>query len=164
MALHFILDGYNIIKAASNASLSCGTLEEQRNRLVGLIRENNPQGSPRNQVTVVFDGKTDFPYASLGYAREHVGEIEIAFSEGGSADDVIEQIVNECPHPAEIVVVTDDRGIHRRLGGTGVRWMGVAEFSSRLFTRKNTHGRSNGLDEKIVTHITDEFTKKWLKD
>ncbi len=163
MALHFILDGYNIIKAACNLPLSRGTLEEQRGRLVGLIRDNNPQGSARNRVTVVFDGKSDFPYAGLGYGKEHAGDIEIAFSEGGSADDVIEQIVSESPHPAEIVVVTDDRGIRRRLGGTGAGWMGVTEFSARLFSRKNARGRAASLEENDAAGITDEFSRKWLK-
>lgn len=160
MALHYILDGYNIIKSDPSGTLARGSLEEQRKRLFDCIRKNRPQGSERNSVTVVFDGPSSVPFLGGGASRSWSGEIEIYFSEGRTADETIEELVHADPNPAELVVVTDDRGIHRLLGGSGARHMGVPEFLRRLLrpARGENEAGDEGFDD-----ISEEFKRKWLK-
>lgn len=161
MSLHYILDGYNIIKSEAGRELARGTLEQQRNGLVDLIRETRPQGSPANRISVVFDGRAEHPYWSAGYNRSHVGEIEVIFSEGGSADDVIRTLVEERVRGIEMVVVTNDRGIRRTLGGTGTRFLSVEEFLARAGSsgRRREPGRTAESDA-----ITEELSRRWLDE
>lgn len=158
MALHFILDGYNIIKSERSGRLSGGTLQAQRERLIALIGERRPQGSARNSVTVVFDGKSENPYVYDSFNTYHVGDIEIIFSEGTKADDIIERVTLESENPANVVVVTDDKGIRRLLGSSGARFLSVAEFTGRLFRP------SGGTDEREASpeDNDEEFRKRWL--
>ena len=164
MALHYILDGYNIIKAETNARLSRGTLQEQREGLIALLKESGAGGSSRNRVTVVFDGPFDAPFLDNLSSRYYSGEIEVIFSEGETADRKIEEAVLASERPAEVVVVSNDRGIQRLLGGSGASFMSVEEFTPRLF-RAPREGRPDGavVDEGSRQNIDDEFKKKWLK-
>jgi predicted RNA-binding protein with PIN domain len=164
MALHYILDGYNIIKSGINPSLSKGSLEEQRNRLISLVRDHQLQGSPSNAVTIVFDGPATIPHLIGVSSRCHVGNIEIIFSEGVSADARIEEIVSECRRPSDLLIVSNDRGIRRRIGGTGAKVMEVAAFLFRAQRDGNTH-QKHGIDNDnaVMDNINEEFRKKWLK-
>jgi predicted RNA-binding protein with PIN domain len=156
--LHFILDGYNVIRSDASGRLGTGSLEEQRDRLVRLIRERRPEGSATNRVTVVFDGARDGRLFLAYESHFHAGPVEVLFSDGCSADETIEQLVEESPRAAEIVVVSDDRGIRRRIGGTGARLMPVAVFLARLFSRRDRPDDGpGGADD-----VTDELSKKWL--
>jgi predicted RNA-binding protein with PIN domain len=162
--VHFILDGYNIIKSSHARGLADGTLEAQRNRLIALIRDRRPQGSNRNTVTVVFDGKGALDSWVDTYSTYHVGAIEVIFSEGASADDTIEKLIAE-RSGGETVVVTDDKGLRRRLGGTGARSMAVTDFLQRLAApgRKNTAGEDPADTGDLAPEIDEEFRKRWLK-
>jgi predicted RNA-binding protein with PIN domain len=155
----FILDGYNIIKSDARGVLAQGTLEEQRERLLALINTAHPAGSVRNTVTVVFDGPYDAPAAP----RYRAGGVDVIFSEGKTADEVIEQLVRAAPHPGTIVVVTDDRGLHRMLGGLGAATMSVAEFTRRLFARPASPHDAAGENGAAQDDITREFEKKWIR-
>jgi predicted RNA-binding protein with PIN domain len=155
---HFILDGYNIIKSDASGRLSGGSLEEQRNRLIALLNETHPAGSARNTLTVVFDG----PYDSPAAPRYRVGDVKVIFSEGVTADEMIERLVRAALNPAVFVVVTDDRGLHRMLGGLGAVCMAVAEFKQRLFKRSPAdESETDAADMR--DEITRELEKKWFK-
>lgn len=165
MSLHFILDGYNIIKSDIKGILTQGTLEEQRDRLVELINVNNPQGSQKNKVTIVFDGPASIPFMDTFSSRYHDGSVEIVFSEGKTADKRIEEIVLQSNAINEFVIVTNDKGIRRLLGGTNTRFMPVSEFLIKLFkinySKNNVIYNNSNIDD--FDKINEEFKKKWLK-
>lgn len=165
MALHYVLDGYNIIKSDASGFLTHGSLEEQRERLIGLLAAARPQGSERNRLTVVFDGPYDSPCAEGCFPRYYKGSIEIIFSEGISADERIERLVEEELHAADAIVVTDDKGLRRMMGGSGVKFMGVAEFTKRLYRdgRRIDAGEGTSADEASIRDINSELEKRWLK-
>ncbi len=83
MSLQYLLDGYNIIKQTPN--LNRGTLENQRLALIGWISTSSPQGSAKNSVTVVFDGKEEF------FGSHPSVHVKVIFSQGQSADDLIKK-------------------------------------------------------------------------
>ncbi|MHB9154725.1 MAG: NYN domain-containing protein [Endomicrobiales bacterium] len=164
--LHYILDGYNIIRSDASGTLGRGTLEQQRGRLVDLIQRQRPQGSPNNRVSVVFDGPAVLPFIAGGSSSCRVGGTEVIFSEGVTADAVIEQMVNGSSRPAEIVVVTDDKGLRRLIGVSGAKMMGTGEFTARLLRKGAGGGPSGeaGEDESFgETEVNEELKKKWLK-
>src|SRR3989338_5991790 len=103
MSLHYLLDGYNIIHQIPK--LANGTLEEQRQKLIAYIEQLRPQGSPSNQVTIVFDGQ---PQMMQSLMRSPV---KVTFSQNESADDKIKKLVYEAGNKKNIVVVTNDRDI-----------------------------------------------------
>lgn len=78
------------------------------------------------EVTVVFDGR---PPPGLG-----PGHVEVVGAPGGrdAADDVITERVEADPHPRELVVVTSDAGLVRRVRPAGVRVVGARGFRRRI--------------------------------
>ena len=104
MSLHYLLDGYNILKQMP--AFRDLPLEEGRRGLLRWIDHARPQGSVNNQVTVVFDGHPD--HFGSGHAQ---GEIRVIFSDGCSADDKIKRMVEEDADQKNCVVVSDDKDI-----------------------------------------------------
>jgi len=157
MSLHYVLDGYNIIKQLPSQSKK--KLKFSRNALVQFIEGNRPQGSRKNKVTIVFDGKEDV----LPYKIET--SAEIIFTRKESADDNIKRIVEKSKNPKQIVVVTDDRELRFFVRRLGAKIMSVNEFIS-----VKDKGRQKILkeDKKVIPanierEITEELKGIWLK-
>lgn len=160
--MHYIVDGYNVINA--NDMFSARTLEQRRNKLFDFIINNRPHGSLNNTITVVFDNKTNNPSDGYGYNTSHIGEVEVIFSDGISlADDIIAGIVDCSKNPYEIIVITNDKGIRRRIAPSGAKYESVKDFLNKGFKKKNIN-KSNkkiSIDEK--EEIDEELKNLWLK-
>jgi len=160
MALHFILDGYNIIK--NNESLAELPLETGRQKLIAILETRRPQGSARNRVTVVFDGQPGVgPF-------QHPGPVKVVFSCGQSADEKIKHMVGHSGNRKSMVVVTDDRAIRYYVRSLGAEVLGVRDFwHARLNPQPSRHqsprnpGKSISRVQEIK--ITDELSRIWLK-
>ncbi len=87
MSLHYLLDGYNIIHQMPLSVQK--KLEDERQQLIQWIESCQPQGSSRNAVTIVFDGKTDV----WGGAGAGSSSVQVIFSQGQSADERIIQVL-----------------------------------------------------------------------
>ncbi|MCX5781472.1 MAG: NYN domain-containing protein [Elusimicrobia bacterium] len=161
--LHYIIDGYNVIKS-EYSQIYGGSLERQRNTLIALIKSSSPQGSSKNMVTVVFDGKTEDPFSSSGYSRQMSGFIEVLYSENATADKVIEIIVNESSNSSNMVVVTDDRGIHKLLGYSGAKFVSTRDFCRKLFNTKKGNPREENIDTDFSESIDKELKEKWFNE
>ena len=162
MAVRYILDGYNIIKSSAGSMFAGGTLEQQRMKFFTWLLDCHPEGSAQNSVAVVFDGKSENPSWYGGYSEQVYHGLVIRFSEGTSADDVIEEMVTGDPRPAEVVVVSNDKGLHRRLGGTGARSISVESFLEKG-RRHAEPGRHRGAPRQDAADpITNEMKKRWL--
>lgn len=102
--------------------------------MVAWIHACRPQGSVRNSVTVVFDGKEDVGVgASAGPNRggrwgPPVHGIEILFSHGQSADDLIKKIIEQSSEKKTWIVVSDDKDIKLYVRGLGAQVQSVKEF------------------------------------
>ena len=176
MSLHFLLDGYNILK--QNAALNNLPLEEGRRGLLRWIDYSRPQGSMNNQVTVVFDGHPD--YSSL-FPGSHAGgspkshEIRVIFSDGCSADDTIKRMVDEDTDPKNCVVVSDDKDIYLYARSLGARIMSVKAFTGKGTVPLSSRGQSPSAvgrqdsGGKYISlsrqeKINKELSKVWLKE
>ena len=102
-----LVDGYSVLHAWPRFATRKArglSLQQRREALVGLLRQYADHG--RRRVTVVFDG----------YAAKHKPEgqepahgVDVLFSERGkTADDLIERLVGQSEHKADILVVTSD--------------------------------------------------------
>ena len=54
MSLHYVIDGYNLIK--HQAFFFADRFKDGRLALIQFLRSEKPCGSPKNKITVVFDG------------------------------------------------------------------------------------------------------------
>ncbi len=144
-------------------------LEDQRLDLIRLIEKCSPQGSSKNRVTVVFDGKLDV----FGGMRSTAAKI--IFSQGESADDTIRTIVAGAKNTKNIVVVTDDRDIHYAVGALGAQVISVREFLNKCQlpgkgkSQRVKRGKTvSSMPEKYISKtdeskITSELGTIWLK-
>ena len=163
MSLHFIIDGYNLIK--QTPVLNKANLEDSRAALIDFLNIERPQGSKNNQVTIVFDGKEgNFYYQVSPYS------IEVIFSIEQSADDKIISLVEESAHPKAIVVVTNDRQIQLSVRQLKAQVRTVDEFLKKFNhaqKSKQKTNKKNSADEKMLSYslegkITEEMKKIWL--
>lgn len=158
MSLHFIIDGYNLIK--QTAALNKVNLKDSREALIRFITVSAPQGSKNNTITIVFDGwQGKFYYRAVSYLR-------IIFSNDKSADEIIKQLAEKSDNAKNIVVVTNDREVQFYARQAGAKVEAVEDFVSRALPKKN----KAQADEKNVLYpidaarITDELKKLWIKE
>ncbi len=109
---HLVVDGYNVTKLEWGAL----TLEAQRNRLVsGLAGLAAQTGA---EITCVFDGADLDVVPPVGVPRG----VRVLFSPaGGSADEVIRQLVAAEPTGRLVLVVSNDREVIDDVRRTGAR-------------------------------------------
>ena len=154
MSLHYLVDGYNIVKQAP--LLADLPLEQGRAGLLRWIDAERPQGSANNRVTVVFDGSPEH------FGNSTSGIIEAVFSRNESADDHIKAMVEHSGAKSNMVVVSDDKGITLYVRSLGARIMGVKQFAPGLFAspgRPRPEGKHISLAK--AKQIDDELKKTW---
>src|SRR5262249_28822191 len=83
-----VIDGYNLLYALGRLTPRSGrdALDGARRWLVQQLRQREGPGA---DVTVVFDGRS----ARGPKTKEDQGDIRVVFSQGASADDVIEEMI-----------------------------------------------------------------------
>ena len=164
MSLHYLVDGYNIIKQAP--AFADQTLEDGRAGLLRWIDAHRPHGSVNNRVTVVFDGKPD-RFGSLP-----AGAAQVIFARTESADDRIKVIVEQSAARTNLVVVSDDKGITFYVRSLGAKIMGVKQFAPGLFETGRTSSKrartQNSRSGKYISltkaeQINKEMERIWLK-
>ena len=158
MSLHYLLDGYNILKQM--AAFRDLPLEDGRRRFLSWIDNTRPQGSVNNPVTVVFDGHPDH----FGDMRQ--GDIKVIFSDGCSADDKIKMMVEEDADQRNCVVVSDDKDIFLYARSLGCKIMSVTAFTTK--SRGNIHGQKEAGEKYISLTRQEKINKElknfWLKE
>lgn len=157
MSVHYVIDGYNLIKQTS--LLASKNLEEGRSGLIRLIKKNNLTGSPRNEVTIVFDGREDV----FSPRTEKVFKIIFACE---SADDKIKKMISSSSNPARIILVTNDKELIFFARNYRAGTCAVSKFLEKIPQRKNTSIESETkfrLRFEDASKITEELKKIWLK-
>ena len=160
MSLHYLLDGYNILKqmpAFNNLALEDGRL-----RFLKWIEQTQPQGSRNNQVTVIFDGNLDC------FGSSAQGDIKVIFSQGCSADDKIKLMVEQDTDKKNCVVVSNDKDVFLYARSLGAKIMSVEAFTSKSSGGRFTPAKGNDGARKYIplSHqekINKELSSIWLK-
>lgn len=134
------------------------SLEEQRNALIHFVESRRPQGSLKNRITIVFDGREDM----FGFAGTQT--VQVVFSQGESADQKIKSMLEHSRRPKSVIVVTDDREIQvyaKRLQATV---SSVRQFLSAKERFSKSRKQDKDLSHGDIKQINDEFEQIWLKD
>jgi len=163
VSLHYIIDGYNVIHKVDG--LIDRKIEDCRQGLLKLIEIYRPQGSLRNNVTVVFDGTIDISNPPKS------GSVRVIFSEHKTADDKIKKLVECSSNPRHIVVVSDDKEIIYYCRSLGAQIKSVKDFLSFLKKRNISKNRKTdtqakdkpSLDSELAKQITADLKDIWLK-
>ena len=160
MAVHYILDGYNVLK--KTAPLADIKLEDGRAELIRLIESLSPQGSLNNKVTVVFDGR---PGMSPALEAQ---EVKVVFTYEESADERIKRMVQDSEAPRALIVVTDDREIRYYVKSLGAGVMDSGAFLARIIPRRGKAAAvpdsdKKPINEKLEDQVNQELRALWLK-
>jgi predicted RNA-binding protein with PIN domain len=159
MSLHYILDGYNIIKQSDFASRK--VLKDAREDLIRFIIEKKPCGSANNKVSVVFDGTAD----GFNFYRTESKFPEVIFSHNCSADTKIKKMVEASGNPRRIVVVSDDKEIKFFVKSCAAQCMDVAAFVDKGLPvpKPRRDPPKIELSYSQAARINEELAKIWLK-
>lgn len=165
MSLQYLLDGYNILHQLPTSDHQ--KFDEVRQQLLRMLEIQRPQGSLRNQLTIVFDGHPGMFH--------HAGNVsvKIIFSLDESADERIKKIVSGQGNKRNIIVVTDDRDVQYAVRALGAQVMDVQSFLGRVSKGQSSSSdkssasskseQNKNLSKTLEFEITSEFAKIWLK-
>lgn len=138
--MKILIDGYNLIWAATETREKILNeerginLEEGRNGLLHYL-EIYQRTHPKLKITVVFDSKEEiFPYPSLP------SKIKVLYSNGETADNLIEKMVEDEKNSEEMLVVTSDNELKRTVKEKGAEVIGSLSFFKRIVQGKKNLG------------------------
>lgn len=164
MSLHYLIDGYNLVK--STEKFNALPLADGRDALLRWLLIARPQGSGNNEVTVVFDGKSDV----FGGSYQNQG-IRVIFTQDTSADDLIREMVEAHANPKSLVVVSDDKDIVIYSRALGAKVVGVKTFTQSVIQVNKSRSKPVRAQEssKYISHtkadaINKELRKLWVDD
>ena len=166
MSLRYIIDGYNIINHplfARNHKKS----QDVRLALLAFIRIHKPCGSPKNKISVVFDG---YPAVAAGSTNSQE-DMEVIYSKDQTADAAIKTMLERMQNPRIAVVVSDDKEIKFFARASGARPIGIEEFMKPVDGLIRKGKFKSGKDDLVkpelnysqVSRINKELKNIWLK-
>lgn len=164
MSLHYIIDGYNVVKQEPVWS-NC-ELKEARDSFLRFVRINKIAGSFRNKITIVFDGKNNYAFPNAPKARAGKDSaVDVVFSKNITADEQIIEIIKVVKNPRNVVLVSDDRQLRISGRSYGAQVMSVVDFLKRGKQNmpKVADSSNRGLSAHQARKITEELENLWLK-
>ena len=154
--MHVIVDGYNLLYAASDVRAEQADVE--RELLCRYLQAYAKRSGQR--VTVVFDG-TAGPNARTG---DVFAGLEVVFAgPGRDADSVIVAMIEDSTSPRELMVVSSDRRITlaaRRRRATVMRSHDFARLMSAVLRRRV---RRRGEPREKQHGLSSEQIEYWLR-
>lgn len=164
MSLEYVIDGYNVINHPAFSRYSSKKIHDKRKALVNLIKTSRLTGSLNNKIIVVFDG---YPSSQGDDCLKTDSEpVCVIFSRDESADDKIKRIVESCPNPKIVIVVSDDKQIQLIVKALNAGVMGVEEFICGKEKLKKNYADDEPkakLNYSQMHQINAELEKLWLK-
>lgn len=162
MADAYLIDGYNLMHALGMIQRNAGSggLEAARTRLLEFLAADF--GAKANRVTVVFDAK----HAPRGVAREQTYRgLQVLFAPNKkSADDAIEDAIEEAATPKSLVVVSNDTRLQNAARRRGARYWSHHELLD-FFEHQAEKANDDDVDgEKRDGLISPEEAKRWMKE
>ncbi|RJR39796.1 MAG: hypothetical protein C4567_11390 [Deltaproteobacteria bacterium] len=124
MALHLIIDGYNLIRQSPFLQeMDARELELGREALLEVLADYR-QARPRHKITVVFDGWLG---GDLMETRDRRGGMAVVYSRRGErADEVIKRLLQK--ERSRAVVVSSDRELQEFAIKVSATWISAPEF------------------------------------
>ncbi|MDI6853533.1 MAG: NYN domain-containing protein [Deltaproteobacteria bacterium] len=142
MALHIIIDGYNLIRQSIRLSfLDAGDLESGRTALLESLAAYHRR-RPQHRLTVVFDG---WQGGELRQTQDLFQGVKIIFSRRGErADEVIKRLLNNERQRA--LMVSSDRELQHWADRVGAAWVEASRFET-MYLNANSNASAEGEDD-----------------
>ncbi|HAX98097.1 MAG TPA: hypothetical protein DCY12_04215 [Candidatus Atribacteria bacterium] len=154
MALHLIIDGYNLIRQSPEL-LRYEKQDLEKGRAMLLRSLIAYQRIKHHAITVVFDGWAE---GDIFERRSREGGIEIIFSRRGEkADEVIKRLAAQ--KKGEITVVTSDRDLGYSCALEGCTIISSPEFLNKMALVQYSNQKGE-LNEKEDNQLYVKSTKK----
>ena len=150
MALHLIVDGYNLIGALGGGPLDAvDSLESAREHLIEDLRRY--KRIKRARITLVFDSAG----SPASPRKETYKGIEVVYALAGEkADDAIVRMVGRSA--AGVVVVTSDAELARTCHRLGAATISSPEFRERLISATIMEIKGGDEDDEFDTRDSTE--------
>lgn len=152
-----LIDGNNVIYALLDAGQDVGR--------VGLCRLLSRLAEQGETVAVVFDGPP--PPGGMSRQIELTG-VEVSYSAGRSADEVIFEKIAENSAPRRLTVVSSDREIRKAARRRQCRRQTSAEFAEQLIRLVEQPPSPAAPQPPELQQkrrgLTEEETQQWLKE
>jgi predicted RNA-binding protein with PIN domain len=167
MKFSYVIDGYNLLHAmgvlAGRLANPQG-LEKARGKLLADLAE--AFAVEASLLTVVFDGSAA-PRRSD--AEQFIHGIHVLFAQGGKeADDLIENLIAEHPHPKHLAVVSDDHRLQRAARRRQAQDMSCSTFLDVVdHCRKKTDGAqppTESAEDVKNPQLSPAETQHWLAE
>jgi uncharacterized protein len=156
--MRYLIDGYNLLYALGLVRKNGGRAAWDRGRrqLLDWLAERH--GDAIADVTVIFDAQN-----SLGGVVEetHRG-LRVLRDRGRTADDMIEDLLNEDRSPETLTVVSNDARVREAARRRGAGTQKCEEYVDALMDRRPPAQTAPLADEKDV-RPTPEETDEWLR-
>lgn len=145
----YFLDGNNLIGKARGSPRPS---EDDRRALVSEVSERLRR--TRARAVLFFDGPGD--------RRTSLGSLSIREAGASGADEAILREIGRARAPGEIIVVTEDRDLSRRVRDAGAITLSPDEFWSRFGTGQEPSGRDDArVDvEDWLKYFEDEKNRE----
>lgn len=162
MSLHYIIDGYNVVKQVT--PWRDMVLSQAREAFLKFLSLNRMMGKGNNKITVIFDGREDIFSLSI-YSDVYPG-IRVIFSSGVCADEAIIKTLKNSLRPKDVVLVSDDRSLRLSSRAYGAQLMSVKEFLARRNKDEIAVVNDGCVKLSILQEkeINEELRKIWLKE
>lgn len=157
--MRLIIDGYNIIRQIDflkeREKIS---LENARSELIRILENFKMRENKHHKITLVFDGKEDINFS------DNYSSIEIFYSKGEKADDLIKKIVEKEENKTDVFVATDDKEIKFFVRKFGVKILSAYELIKRI---NKSRKRAKKFFEKpdfsdtYFSNLSYELLKVW---
>jgi hypothetical protein len=157
MAVHLVIDGYNLTAAMTASGSAAMDLEEIREALIRRLAAYNR--IKRHRITVVFDGKKS---VSLSRGRMNQSGIEIRFSRyGEEADQILKEIAMD--ERDKMTLVTSDRAVASFAEAQGAVTVPSDEFNEILLNAEYADMKGTmDLDEESDVAINKKGNPRRL--
>ncbi len=157
-----LIDGYNVIYASGKLGdlMDEGRIEQARHGLISTLARY--YAHRKEQVTVVFDGRTGH-YPDSSRKSFTFENIRVQFTgRNRLADDRILDTAAASAHPGEITVITSDRALAAGVRRTGAHTRESADYIGEILRKLSDMQDERNKDS--VPRISYQEYMKMLKE
>jgi predicted RNA-binding protein with PIN domain len=163
-SMALLIDGYNLLNATGIfAQAGPGTeLHRTRVALLNFLSASIDQRE-RKATTIVFDAAGAPP--GLPRTTKHDG-ITVHFAQRHSdADEMIEELLEECRAPRSLVVVSSDHRVQRAARHVGASFLDSEEwYSQQLAICRERRALADDAAAKPTGNLTADELNYWLRE
>lgn len=157
--MRYVIDGYNLMYALGLVRRNGGRAGWERARRIMLDWLADRLGSSAGNTTVIFDAQNTVG----GMVEESHRGLKVIRDRGRTADDLIEDMLNEERSPETLTVVSNDARVREAAVRRGCGVQRCSEHVDALLSAATPKGPVVDYDEKDDTPMSPEETAEWIK-